>query len=265
MRIQPRNHVLSRGQRVCASGRQYLAATVNARSRRLAGVSSPGHAPQGWPRNRRELPISSHTRRTTSGNGSRGRCNQGSTGGSTDERSASAIAARTARTALIAFTFTVIAVTWPVFSRWREHQFRNSLTPWQHYDQAMRLCRAHTQSNYGQCSKDDLNALIHHLEVIPEDSPPFAQATDLLSLLRIQRDRPQDFEIAERSRFQKCMARVKAQGEVEARMRPCPGVVDPLSGQCIIIRCGNTLRDACAPFATNERYAQLEASLSDPR
>ena len=27
-------------------------------------VGSPGHAPQGWPRNRRELPISSHTRRT---------------------------------------------------------------------------------------------------------------------------------------------------------------------------------------------------------
>ena len=37
-----------------------------------------------WPRNRRELPISPHTRRTTSGNGSRGTCNQGSTGGSTD-------------------------------------------------------------------------------------------------------------------------------------------------------------------------------------
>jgi hypothetical protein len=30
-----------------------------ARSGRLAGVPSPGHAPQGWPRNRRELPISS--------------------------------------------------------------------------------------------------------------------------------------------------------------------------------------------------------------
>jgi hypothetical protein len=38
-----------------------------ARSGRLAGVPSPGHAPQGWPRNRRELPISSHTRRTASG------------------------------------------------------------------------------------------------------------------------------------------------------------------------------------------------------
>lgn len=55
-----------------------------ARSGRLAGVSSPGHAPQGWPRNRRELCISPHTRRTASGNGSRGTCNQGSTGGSTD-------------------------------------------------------------------------------------------------------------------------------------------------------------------------------------
>ena len=55
-----------------------------ARSGRLAGVSSPGHAPQGWPRNRRELTISSHTRRTASGNGSGGTCNQGSTRGSTD-------------------------------------------------------------------------------------------------------------------------------------------------------------------------------------
>src|SRR2546429_8876370 len=45
---------------------------------------SPGHAPQGWPRNRRELPISSHTRRTASGNGSGGTRNQGSTGGSMD-------------------------------------------------------------------------------------------------------------------------------------------------------------------------------------
>jgi len=47
VRIQPRNLVTLRGRRVCASGRQYLAATDIARSRRLAGVSSPGHAPQG--------------------------------------------------------------------------------------------------------------------------------------------------------------------------------------------------------------------------
>ena len=77
MRIQPRNHVSLRGRRVCASGRQYLAATVNARSRRLAGVSSPRHAPQGWPRNRRELPISSHTRRTASSKGREVRATKG--------------------------------------------------------------------------------------------------------------------------------------------------------------------------------------------
>src|SRR5262249_5691760 len=57
---------------------------VVARSGRPAGVLSPGHAPQGCPKNRRELPISSHTRRTASGNGSGGTCNQGSTGGSMD-------------------------------------------------------------------------------------------------------------------------------------------------------------------------------------
>ena len=73
-----------RGRRGSASGRQHLATTDIARSRRLAGVFSPGHAPQGWPRNRRELAISSHTRRTASGKGSRGTCNQGSTGGSTE-------------------------------------------------------------------------------------------------------------------------------------------------------------------------------------
>src|SRR6516225_7153290 len=81
---QPRNRSSLRGRRLQSSGRQYPAATAIARSGRLAGVPSPGHAPQGWPRNRRELPISSHTRRTASGNGSGGTCNQGSTGGSAD-------------------------------------------------------------------------------------------------------------------------------------------------------------------------------------
>ena len=59
----------------------------------------------------------------------------------------------------------------------------------------------HTRSDYRPCSAVDLNAVIHHLEVIPDDSPPYAQAADLLSLLRIQRDRPRDSEIAERAKY----------------------------------------------------------------
>src|SRR5215472_9085867 len=60
VRIQPRNRSSLRGRRVQVRGRQYPAATAIARSGRLAGVPSPRHAPQGWPRNRRELPILSH-------------------------------------------------------------------------------------------------------------------------------------------------------------------------------------------------------------
>ena len=43
----------------------------------IGGVPSPGQAPQGWPRNRRELPISSHTRRTASGLGREVRATEG--------------------------------------------------------------------------------------------------------------------------------------------------------------------------------------------
>jgi len=43
----------------------------------IGGVPSPGQAPQGWPRNLRELPISSHTRRAASGLGREVRATKG--------------------------------------------------------------------------------------------------------------------------------------------------------------------------------------------
>ena len=182
---------------------------------------------------------------------------------------------RTTRIALIAFGLIFIAVAWPPVARWREGRFVNSLTPREHYIRAILLCRGNQRSPR-RCSKGDLKTVIHHLEAIPKDSRNYEDVADMLPLLRIQRDRPQDFDAAERAKFQECKTEVNAEiekfkawlkvrQELEAPMRPCPGFIER-DGRCVVMRCATWLyRRNCAPFASAQRYAELETPLSDHR
>jgi hypothetical protein len=59
VRVQPRNVCSGEADVFSLAEGSIWQRPLFARSGRLAGVASPGHAPQGWPRNRRELPVSS--------------------------------------------------------------------------------------------------------------------------------------------------------------------------------------------------------------
>jgi len=80
VRIQPRNRYRCEADVFRVAEGSIWQQPLVARSGRLAGVPSPRHAPQGWPRNRRELPISSSVGEL--------RGPQGSTGGVADESGA---------------------------------------------------------------------------------------------------------------------------------------------------------------------------------
>lgn len=101
----------------------------------------------------------------------------------------------------------------------------------------------------GEPSTDDLKNAIRHLEAIPQDSdvfmrgaevlppPVYVRATKLLPLLRLKRDRPQDYLALEEATYRSCIAKAYAS--------PAPSI------------CTVGLPESCAPLASSERLAQL--------
>ena len=164
---------------------------------------------------------------------------------------------------MVALALGMMAAAWPLYSQWREHEFRTSLTPQGHYVRAGRLLYP---SSGLEPSTNDVRAAIHHLRVIPAEAPMHREAVELIPLIELRMDRPQDFAI-EQARFLSCMARDKArEAEIQeqtARERPCRHFLTP-DGKCVFIGCGTGVTQRCAPLAHYWRLAQLEALARDP-
>jgi hypothetical protein len=172
--------------------------------------------------------------------------------------------------ALAALALVVMAAAW-LFARQQESQidwFQGggfaTLTPWEHYDWAMRLLLPQTKKVFGsgdsipwvaEPTTDDLENAIRHLEAIPPDSdvftrgaevlppPVYVRATKLLPLLRLRRDQPRDYLALEEARYRSCIEKAYA------------------SGTSI---CTTGLPESCAPLAGSERIAQLKALVPFP-
>jgi hypothetical protein len=112
------------------------------------------------------------------------------------------------------------------------------LTPDQHY----RLAMQHLYSGNTRLapSTRDMEAAIHHLRVIPADSPMHREAVELIPLIELKMDRLQDFPAIEQARFLSCMAGTKLATAVwqeqMARSRPCPGLLTR-EGKCFVGVC----------------------------
>jgi hypothetical protein len=164
---------------------------------------------------------------------------------------------------LVMLVLGVSAATCILYRQRREREFRLSLTSAQHYIYAVWLC---TPRSGLPPSASDVKAAIHHLEVIPAESPAHPMATDLLPLVRVLRDRPQDFAAEEHASFQRCVARIRAQEiemQAESLKRPCPGIMRE-DGKCIIVGCDYGLIRQCAPLARAQHFSQVLAGLLDP-
>jgi hypothetical protein len=182
------------------------------------------------------------------------------------------------RAALAALALVVMAAAWPLLhSKWEEYKFARqqerqiawfqgsgfaTLTPWEHYDWAMRLLHPRTKKLFGsgkdtysipwvaEPTTDDLKNAIRHLEAIPPDSdaftrgaevlppPVYVRATKLVPLLRLRRDQPRDYLALEEATYRSCTTQAHA------------------SGTSI---CTTGLPEACAPLAGSDRIAQLKA------
>ena len=111
----------------------------------------------------------------------------------------------------------------------------------------------------GPCT-GDINAVINELESAPKDALVDPRAARMLSLLKVQRDRPQEFEAAQEAQFRQCMEPIMAHIKEEEAKVPCPGLVS--NGKCTILMCGNVFDD-CATFATSEQFNRWRASLKN--
>jgi hypothetical protein len=171
---------------------------------------------------------------------------------------------------LAALAFGVMAAARPLldskceaykFARWQERQIAwfqgdgfATLTPRAHYDWALRLLHPRTEKIFrlgkdtisgpwiDTPSTDALKNAIRHLEAIPAESDVYLRAEALLPLVRLKRDRPQDFPAVEEARYRGCMAKAHA------------------SATSI---CGTGLDEECAPLAGSERLAELRALVQD--
>jgi hypothetical protein len=158
--------------------------------------------------------------------------------------------------AALAFGLGVISGEWPLlYPQWREYRAH---APLQHYIRATELL--HPRSGLAP-SNSDLKAAIHHLRAITADSPMHREAAELLPLLELRMDRPQDFPAIEQARFLSCMAEAKAEDEElreqAAREHPCRQFLTR-DGKCLPnSRCTTGLTQRCAPLAYAERLAQL--------
>jgi hypothetical protein len=108
----------------------------------------------------------------------------------------------------------------------------------------------------GPC-KGDINRIIRELEKIPDIELSNPYAAKELALLKVERDRPQDFEAAQEAKFRECVAPLIAHRKAAENRVPCPGTVR--DGQCQVFECGNAYNE-CAPFATWEQMDRWWAS-----
>lgn len=190
--------------------------------------------------------------------------------------------------ALGALVFGAMVAAWPLldskweaykYARWQERQIAwfqgdgfATLAPWVHYYWARRLLQHRTDIPWiPEPSKEAVTTAIRHLEAIPPESDVYAQAAELLPLLRLKRDRPQDFPAVEEASYRSCIARSKAQEEEVreqvARERPCRHLLTS-DGKCIYADLSHDTADTdprvtCAPLAGSERLAQLRALVLD--
>jgi len=104
-------------------------------------------------------------------------------------------------------------------------------------------------------STEALKTAIRHLEAIPPESDVYAQAAELLPLLRLKRDRPQDFPAVEQAKFLSCVAKDKAR---EAELQE-QGIVDLRHDTR-----DTALEVECAPLAGSDRIAHLKALVPFP-
>jgi len=113
----------------------------------------------------------------------------------------------------------------------------DSFTPEQHYAAAIYVCQHDPRDSAVGLSPDsdcvlgpgDFSRVIRHLEAIPKDSPVHEDAARALRLVKIPRDRPQDFKVAVKADYDKCFAEVAAQSG--------PGT------------CGNAIDEECSLFS----------------
>jgi hypothetical protein len=181
---------------------------------------------------------------------------------------------------LAALVVGLIAAAWPLHSWWRqerefrtaidravraiqfqypqlpEHEFRISL---EHYARAMQLL--HPRSGR-EPSMNDMKTAIHHLRGISAESPFHKIAADMLANLELRVNRAQDFPAIEQEQFLSCMATASAkEAELQAQVaqeHPCRHLLTS-DGRCVTSFCGTGLAESCAPLATRERLAQLNA------
>ena len=138
-----------------------------------------------------------------------------------------------------------------------------SLTPEQHYLAAIYVCQ-HAPVLPGEFTPFDIDCLlkspqdftraIRHLETIPKDSPVYADAVRTLRLIKMQRDRPQDFEAARAADNQQCVA------TVGAGFGPgtCGNAID---GECDLFnltRANNTVSATYKPPPSKYHYTEEE-------
>jgi hypothetical protein len=94
-----------------------------------------------------------------------------------------------------------------------------SFTPEQHYVAAVYVCQHPPLGDYDftpfdiDClvkSPRDFSRAIRHLEAIQQDSQMYEDAARALRLIKIERDRPQDFEAARDADSKQCLAKAYA-------------------------------------------------------
>ena len=152
--------------------------------------------------------------------------------------------------ALAVLALGAMATAWPLYSWWEDSREFRALTPSQHYARAFEVFVA--RSGRERITARDVKVAIHHLEAIPAGTEFRGHAwtaEEMVPLLRLLRDRPQDFPVAADAMFWSCMARLEAAQEEEDQKPPCRGFVDPKTGKCVIRgRCGFGFVEECAPL-----------------
>jgi hypothetical protein len=138
-----------------------------------------------------------------------------------------------------------------VAERDRPEDFQ-SFTPEQHYVAAVYPCRHQVRRPEEFSAPDtdcvldsprDIARTIRHLEAIPKDSKLYPDAVRALTLVEIQRDRPNEFEAARDADFMQCLDR---------------------ADHTTLAECRNGLMDACDVFGLGQAINKLVASYKPP-
>lgn len=164
--------------------------------------------------------------------------------------------------------------------QWREYEFR-SLTSIQHYDEAQILLHPQTKISRNTRIRTDefgasqfysvvpfasgVNEAIRHMEAItPEFPKGYQWAVEVLPYLQVERDRPQDLHTMLEAKYQACSAKIRTALEAEdAKRGTCgSGIIDPKTGKCLHIVCGNYIFKSC--FQTDLRLFTMLQTIHQP-